>query len=291
MATKAAIASATIAQPLSARFETLISASSTTRQHRRLQPEQQALHQRHVAEQQIDRRQRGDDDRAGKHEQQPGDQPAAHAVQQPAGIGRELHRLRSGQQHAVVQRMQEPRLVEPALLVDEDAVHQRDLAGRPAERQQPDPGKDARRLAERDRRARQARAAFMRRPPWPASCGARRWRGGTSHRARRRSACRLRAAADRRSRSPTARARSPAARPTAARGRGARCRRRARCGQDAASAGSAIANSAISVSKRAGLAAMRIMNVLDVERDRAQLFGDVLDPFAPARNETPRADR
>ena len=118
-------------------------------EHRRLQPEQQALHQRHVADQQVDRRQRRDDHGARQHEQQPGDQPAAHAMQQPAGIGRKLHRLGPRQQHAVVQRMQEPRLVEPALFVDEDAVHQRDLAGRPAERQQPDPGEDARRLAER----------------------------------------------------------------------------------------------------------------------------------------------
>ena len=91
MATKAAIASATIAQPLSARFETLISASSTTASTAAFSPNSRPCTSGHVAGQQIDRRQRRDDDGAREHEQQPGDQPAAHAVQQPAGIGRELH--------------------------------------------------------------------------------------------------------------------------------------------------------------------------------------------------------
>ena len=54
-------------------------------------------------------------------------------MHEPADIGGELLRLGAGQQHAVVQRVQEPVLADPALLLDEDAVHDRDLAGRSAE--------------------------------------------------------------------------------------------------------------------------------------------------------------
>ena len=47
-------------------------------------------------------------DEAGQDEQHAGDEAAARPVQQPADIGRELLRLGPGQQHAVVQRVQEP---------------------------------------------------------------------------------------------------------------------------------------------------------------------------------------
>ena len=70
-------------------------------------------------------------------------------MHQPADIGRELLRLGAGQQHAVVQRVQEPALGDPALLVDEDAVHHRDLAGRPAEREHGDAQPHPERLAKR----------------------------------------------------------------------------------------------------------------------------------------------
>ncbi len=58
----------------------------------------------------------------------------------PADIGRELHRLRAGQKHAEVQCRQIARLVDPALLVDDDAMHERDLARRAAKRDEPDLG-------------------------------------------------------------------------------------------------------------------------------------------------------
>ena len=80
----------------------------------------------------------------------PATMPPTRPVQQPADIDRELLRLRPGQQHAVVQRMQEPALRDPVLLLDEDAVHDRDLAGRAAEAEQGDPQPDAQRFAEAD---------------------------------------------------------------------------------------------------------------------------------------------
>jgi hypothetical protein len=67
--------------------------------------------------------------RTGKHEQDSGDQSADCPMQQPAEIDGELLRLRARQQHAVVERVQKARLVDPALLVDDDPVHQRDLPG------------------------------------------------------------------------------------------------------------------------------------------------------------------
>ena len=74
----------------------------------------------------------------GMHEQHARDQAAEPAVEQPAGVDRELLRLRSGQQHAVAQRVQEPPLADPAALVDQLALHDRDLAGRTPERLQRD---------------------------------------------------------------------------------------------------------------------------------------------------------
>jgi hypothetical protein len=54
-------------------------------------------------------------------------------VQQPADIGRELLRLRPRQQHAVIERVKKTLLADPAFLVDQDAVHHRDLPGGSAE--------------------------------------------------------------------------------------------------------------------------------------------------------------
>ena len=45
----------------------------------------------------------------------PASEPAPHAALQPPGIGGKLHRLGSGQQHAEIECMQEPLLVEPFL--------------------------------------------------------------------------------------------------------------------------------------------------------------------------------
>ena len=52
---------------------------------------------------------------------------------------RELLRFGAGQQGAVIQRLQEAMLADPFLLFDDDAVHDRDLAGRSAEGKCRDP--------------------------------------------------------------------------------------------------------------------------------------------------------
>ena len=119
------------------------------REHGGLEPEEQRDDHRHVAPGGIDVAQRHDGDDAGHDEQAAGHDAAERAVHQPADIGRELLRLRARQQHAVVERVQEPALRNPALLLDQDAVHDRDLAGRAAEAQHRDAQPDPKRLAQR----------------------------------------------------------------------------------------------------------------------------------------------
>ena len=178
----------------------------------------------------VDPAQRHDRDDAGQDEEDAGDEPAAGAVQQPADVGRELLRLRPGQQHAEVERMQEAPVAEPAPLLDEDAVHDRDLPGRAAEGQERDPeptpasprrGSDSARPAARSSRR-------PRRPGGAASCGSRGSRRGPSGRRRRRAPCRPRAARGRRRTCARARATRRAGPPPRARGRAARCPRRGR---------------------------------------------------------------
>jgi hypothetical protein len=99
----------------------------------RLDAVEDARHHRHVAKAQVDPRQRDQDEQRGQHEQCAGHDAAPGAVHQPADVGGELLRLRAGQQHAVVQRMQEALLADPAPLLHQFGVHDRDLPGRPAE--------------------------------------------------------------------------------------------------------------------------------------------------------------
>ncbi len=80
----------------------------------------------------IKPRQRKNDSRTRQDEQKTGDEASLDAMEKPADIGRKLLRLGARQQHAIIQRMKITRLVDPLLLVDEDAVHHRDLRGRPA---------------------------------------------------------------------------------------------------------------------------------------------------------------
>ena len=117
-------------------------------QHGGLQPEEQALHQRYRAEQHIDPRERHDGEQAGQDKQRPGKQAAPRAMHEPADIDRELLGFGTGQQVTVVQRLQEAVLADPPLLLDDDAMHHRDLAGRSTERKRRDPRPHAHRLAE-----------------------------------------------------------------------------------------------------------------------------------------------
>ena len=79
-----------------------------------------------------------------------GDDPAFDAVQEPADVDGELLRLRAGQQHAVVQRVEEPGVADPPAALDELVVHDRDLPGRPTEVDEAELGPEARGLPERN---------------------------------------------------------------------------------------------------------------------------------------------
>ena len=98
-----------------------------------LQAEEHAHQPRQLPEGGIGRAQGEDDAEARQHEQDAGGQTATHAMQQPADIGRELLCFRPGQQHAEIECMQELRFADPFSLVDHEAVHEGDLACRPAE--------------------------------------------------------------------------------------------------------------------------------------------------------------
>src|SRR5262245_39156656 len=115
----------------------------------RLEAEEQRDDDRDVAPAGIDVAQRHDGDDAGNDEEPAGDDAAERAMYQPADIGRELLRLRARQQHAIVERMQEPLVRDPALLLDQNAMHDCDLAGGTAEAQRRDPQPHPERLAHR----------------------------------------------------------------------------------------------------------------------------------------------
>ena len=86
----------------------------------------------------------------GNDKQPAGDDAAQRAMHQPADIGRELLRLRSRQQHAIIERVQKSTFRNPMFLVDQDAVHHRNLGRRTAEAQERDLEPDPKRLVERD---------------------------------------------------------------------------------------------------------------------------------------------
>ena len=107
-------------------------------QHGGLDAEQRAFHEADAAAVSVKQAQGQHHQRARHDEQDAGNEAAAHTMQQPADIGRELRCLGTGQQHAEIERVQETRLVDPFLFVDGHAVHQRDLSCRAAERQTAD---------------------------------------------------------------------------------------------------------------------------------------------------------
>lgn len=107
-------------------------------QHRSLEAEQQSRHNINMPEGDIKRRQCQHDDRTGQHEQKPGQQAAAPAFHRPAGISRKLHGFRPRQQHAEIERMDQPLLIHPFLFIHENALQHGDLRRRAAEGQKPD---------------------------------------------------------------------------------------------------------------------------------------------------------
>ncbi len=138
MPTKPSAASATSNWLLSARRPMRMSASTTITNTAALMPNSAPSIGSQAAPISIEQAQAQHHQGARQHEQNAGNEPPAHAVQQPTDIGRELGCLRPRQQHAEIERVQEPRLRQPLFLVDHDPVHERDLPGRPAERQAAD---------------------------------------------------------------------------------------------------------------------------------------------------------
>jgi hypothetical protein len=90
---------------------------------------------RDLAVQGVDPAQSHDADDTGKDEEPAGDDRAGPAVHQPAHVYLKLMRLRSREQHAIAEQVQETRLADPLFFIDDDAVHDRDLSGRAAEAQ------------------------------------------------------------------------------------------------------------------------------------------------------------
>ena len=148
IATNAAAAMPTMTRFFSARRPIRTTASSTIASTAALRPKNSAWTMPTLPKRGVDPAERHDGDDARQHEQDARDQAAPGPVQQPADVDGELLRLGARQQHAVVERVQEPRLADPALLLDQDAVHDRDLARRAAEAEGGDPRPDAHRLAE-----------------------------------------------------------------------------------------------------------------------------------------------
>ena len=72
-------------------------------------------------------------DERRQHEEAARGDSAADAVERIADVRRELLRLGAGKRHAEVERVQEPALADPPPPLDQLGMHDRDLAGRPAE--------------------------------------------------------------------------------------------------------------------------------------------------------------
>ncbi len=95
----------------------------------RLDAQKRRLHQRHVPVGRIESDECGNHKRARQDEQQPRDHAASDTPQTPSGIGGQLHRLGSGQQHAQRQGAQETLFVQPIAFFHQLFVHQGNLRG------------------------------------------------------------------------------------------------------------------------------------------------------------------
>ena len=114
-------------------------------------------HDGHRTETQICPRERDQNYEGGQHEQHTCGNPAAGAMHQPPDIGRELLRLRTRQQHAIVQGVKKSCLRNPAPLLHEFAMHEGNLAGGTAEADKAQSQPISERGAERDRGAHRER--------------------------------------------------------------------------------------------------------------------------------------
>jgi hypothetical protein len=116
------------------------------REHRRLESVEHRRNSRQTAPGDIDETESPQEQRRRQHEQRARDHAAPRAMQQPPDVRRELLRFRTGQEHAVIQRVQKPRLADPASLLHQLRVHDRNLPGRPAEADQAELEPEAKRL-------------------------------------------------------------------------------------------------------------------------------------------------
>jgi hypothetical protein len=106
------------------------------RGHRRLDAIEGAGHEQGLAVGYVQPGQRDQYQQRGQYEQQPGDRTPGRAMQQPPDVSRELLRLRPRQQHAIVQRMQETALRNPASSLHQFLVHDGNPPGRTTEADQ-----------------------------------------------------------------------------------------------------------------------------------------------------------
>jgi hypothetical protein len=104
-------------------------------------------------------------DETGDHEQSSGNDPAPCLMQKPADVRRQLLRLGTGQQHAIIECMQKPAFADPALFFHQVAVHHRDLARRAAEAVERHLDPKPKRLAEGHGNRRQPHASIFHFPP------------------------------------------------------------------------------------------------------------------------------
>ena len=73
------------------------------------------------------------DERAGNDKHQTRKQTTACAMPEPAQISGELLRFGAGQKGAVIQSMEEALFLNPFALINQQAMHHRDLASRTSE--------------------------------------------------------------------------------------------------------------------------------------------------------------
>src|SRR5262245_40248658 len=100
------------------------------RQHGGLKPEEEPHDDADLPVERVNEAESHYGDEPGQDEQRAGDETASGLMEKPTDVDGELLSLGTGQQHAVVEGMQKSILANPALLVDEDAMHHRDLPRR-----------------------------------------------------------------------------------------------------------------------------------------------------------------
>ena len=129
------------------------------RNHGGLEAKERSRDERQVPVLRIDERERQQDQHRGQQEAQSRDDAAPRSVQSPAEPDCELQRLGARDQHADVERLHESALVDPAPGLDHLAMHDRDLPGRTAERNEPELEPEAERLAARGHHGATGRSA------------------------------------------------------------------------------------------------------------------------------------